>query len=107
MNETLFLVLLGIAFILVILFVPQLMVKRAIPKVIQAFRQNNAVGEKNAKTLEEVGLKPRGLLENMGRLRDYKPRALQFLMSINVIQMTEEGKFYISEEDIALTRWRF
>ena len=107
MNETLFLILLGIAFLLVMLFVPQLMTKRAIPKVIRAFRQNNAVGEKNARTLEEVGLKPKGLLETMGRLRDYKPRALQFLISINVIQVTEEGKFFLSEEDIAQTNWRF
>lgn len=106
MNEVLFLILLGIAFILVMLVVPQLMMKRAIPKVIQAFRQNNAVGEKHAKLLEEMGLKPKGLLESAGRLRDYKPRALQFLISINVIQATEDGKFYISEEDIALTRWR-
>ena len=106
MNEVLFLILLGIAFLLVMLFVPQLMMKRAIPKVIQAFRQNNAVGEKNAKFLEEMGLKPKSFLESAGRLRDYKPRALQFLIGINVIQITEEGKFYISEEDIALTRWR-
>ena len=106
MNETIFLILLGIAFLLVMLFIPQLMMKRAIPKVIQAFRQNNAVGAKNARALEELGLQPKGLLQTAGRLRDYKPRALQFLMSINVIQVTEEGKFYISEEDIALTRWR-
>ena len=106
MNETIFLILLGIAFLLVMLFVPQLMMKRSIPKVIQAFRQSNAVGAKNARTLEEVGLQPKGLLQTAGRLRDYKPRALQFLIGINVIQLTEEGKFYISEEDIALTRWR-
>ena len=105
MNEVLFLVLLGIAGILVMLFVPQLMMKRAIPKVIQAFRQNNAVGPKNARTLEELGLKPKGILESMGR-RDYKPRALQFLISVNIIQMTEEGKFYLSEEDIALSNLR-
>ena len=106
MNETIFLILLGIAFLLVMIFVPQLLMKRAIPKVIRAFRQSNAVGEKNAKALEELGLQPKGLLQTAGRLRDYKPRALQFLIGINVIQMTEEGKFYISEEDIALTRWR-
>ena len=106
MNEVLYFILLGIAFLLVMIFVPQLMMKRAIPKVIQAFRQDNAVGAKNARTLEELGLQPKGLLQTAGRLRDYKPRALQFLIGINVIQMTEEGKFYISEEDIALTRWR-
>ena len=70
-----------------------------------AFRQNNAVGPKNARTLEELGLKPKGILESMGR-RDYKPRALQFLISVNIIQMTEEGKFYLSEEDIALSNLR-
>ena len=106
MNETLFLILLGIAFILVIIFVPQLLIKRAIPKVIRAFRNNNAVGEKNARTLEELGLKPKGMLENMWRTRDYKPKALQFLISANIIQMTEDGKLYLSEEDLAQTNLR-
>ena len=106
MNETAFLILLGILFVLAMLFIPQMMMRRAIPKVIRIFQHNNAVGIKNAKALDELGLKPRGMLENLGRLRDYKPRALQLLISANIVHITEDGKFYLSEEDLAVTRWR-
>jgi hypothetical protein len=106
MSDTLFLVLMVVIFILVIVFLPQWLVLRAVPKVIRIFRQHNAVGIKNAKTIEELGLKPPTLFDRMYKLRDYKPRALQFLIGVNIIQMTEDGKLYLDEENLATTRWR-
>jgi hypothetical protein len=40
------------------------------------------------------------------RRRDYKPRALQLLISADIVQMTEDGKFYLDEESLSMTRWR-
>ena len=106
MNDTLMVILLIIVFVLVALVLPQFMVMRTAPKVIRIFRQNNAVGAKNAKPIEELGLKQRSMIENMLRRRDYKPRALQLLLSANIVQMTEDGKFYLDEESLAMTKWR-
>ena len=106
MNDTFIVIILIIVFIVVALVLPQFLVMRTIPKVIRIFRQNNAVGAKNAKPIEELGLKQRSVIENMLRRRDYKPRSLQLLINTNIVQMTEDGKLYLDEENLAMTRWR-
>ncbi len=106
MDDTLIVIVLVIVFIVVALVLPQFLVMRTVPKVIRIFRQNNAVGAKNAKPIEELGLKQRSVIENMLRRRDYKPRSLQLLINTNIVQMTEDGKLYLDEENLAMTRWR-
>lgn len=106
MGDTFFIILLVVIFILVLLVLPQFLVMRSVPKVIRIFRQTNAVGIKNAKTIDELGLKPQTIFDRILRLRDYKPRALQLLISTNIVQLTEDGKLYLDEENLAMTRWR-
>ena len=106
MNDTLMVIVLIIVFVLVALVLPQFLVMRTAPKVIRIFREKDAVGEKKAKAMEELGIKQRSMIENVLRRRDYKPRALQLLLSANVVQMTEDGKLYLDEENLSMTRWR-
>jgi hypothetical protein len=106
MSDWVLIVILIILFLLAILVLPQFMIARAVPKVIKIFRKGNAVGIKNAKAVEELGLQPKSIVDRMMRLRDYKPRALQLLIQLNIVQMTEDGKVYLSEEMLANTRWR-
>jgi hypothetical protein len=87
------------------LFVPTYMMKRAMPKVIEIFRKHNAVGILNAKTLDDLGLGRKALWKRMWGRRDYKPRALDFLVQTGIIQMTDEGKVYLSEMDLAKATW--
>ena len=98
MNEVLIIILLIIIAIVAMIVLPQWRVKRAVPQVIRIFREYNAIGIKNAKTIDELGLKPRSMLEQMLKRRDYKQYALQALMRAEIIQMTEDGKLYLSEE---------
>ncbi len=105
MNDWIIIAILILVFLAAMFIMPQLMIARAVPKVIKIFRKKDAVGIRNAKAVEELGLQSRGLIERMWRPRDYKPRALQFLIQVNVIQMTEEGKCYLSEEMLSKTRW--
>jgi len=106
MNDVLFIVLMVLLFIVVVLVVPQWMLTRNVPKVIRIFRQQNAVGEKNAKTIEELGLLPKSMFQRMFNRRDYKPQAFQFLLRTTVVEMTEEGKVYLNEETLMQTKWR-
>lgn len=87
------------------LFVPTWMMKRAMPKVIEIFRKNNAVGILNAKALDELGLGKKALWKRMWGRRDYKPRALDFMVQCQIIQVTEDGKFYLSDYDLAKATW--
>ncbi len=105
LYEILFWVGMAIAFILVVFFVPQWILVRNIPKVIRIFRKFNAINPKTALTVEELGLKPKPMLERMFRRRDHKPRALQFMLRTAMVEVTEDGKLYLDEEKISQTRW--
>ena len=100
MNSTVIIIALVVVALVAMIFIPQWRLKRAIPQVLRAFREANANSEKNAKTLDELGLKPRGMMEGMFRGRDYRQYAVQALMRAEIINMTEDGKMYLSEEKL-------
>jgi hypothetical protein len=98
-NSIIFLVLVFMA-LAGAFWIQSLLVKRAIPQVIRIFCRYNALGVNNSKTMKEMGLTPRGLIHRLTRLRDYKPYALQVLQQAGIVQMTEDGKFYLTEEKL-------
>ena len=106
MNTVVFILVLVVIFILGAFVLPQFLIRRAIRSVMRIFEQHNAIGVKGAKPIEELGLGPKPLLQRMFKARDYKPRALQLLMRSDIVQVTEDGKLYLSEESLTTTRWR-
>jgi hypothetical protein len=84
--------------------IPRWLMKRAARQVIKIFRQHNATDSKTARTIDELGLRPPGVLERMMRRRDYKPHALNALMQAGIVQVTEDGKLYLSEARLGETR---
>ena len=80
--------------------IPRFRMKRAVVQVIQIFRQHSALNEKNARTIDELGLRPRTMMEGMMKGRDFRPYALQALMKAEAILTTEEGKLYLSEDKL-------
>jgi hypothetical protein len=87
--------------LLAFFFIPRWLLRRAARQVIRIFREHNATESRNARTIDELGLAPPGMLERIGRRRDYKPHALRALMHMGVIQTTEDGKLYLSEARLA------
>lgn len=86
---------------------PRRRAKQAIPSIIQVFRDHNAVGLRNAKTIDELGFEfktPKSTIERMFRAPDYRLTVLQSLIKATVVQMTEEGKLYLSEENLAAAK---
>ncbi len=95
-----------IVFLLLLLFiVPQWRLKRAIRQVIRIFKEHYAVDIKTAKTVDELGLRPRSMMEGIFRGRDYKRYAISTLMKAEIIQMTEDGRLYLSEEKLIASRF--
>ena len=83
---------------------PRWRAKNAMPSIIQVLRDHNAVGLHNAKTIDEMGFEfktPKSTIGRMFRAPDYRLMALQSLIKATVVQMTEEGKLYLSEENTA------
>ncbi len=105
--NTILITILVFAVLLAAIFViPGWRLRRAIRQVIQIFRRHNATDAKNAKTDGELGLKPKPMLERMMSLRDYKPYALTVMVRAGVVQQTEEGKFYLSEDKLMASSLR-
>jgi hypothetical protein len=97
-------VLLIVFFIALLIALPFMMNKRAIRQVIKRFRDRQALDPSTAKTIDELGLTPPSFRERLMRFRDYKPAALNGLVRIGIVQVTEDGRFYLSEEKLGNTR---
>lgn len=86
--------------IIAVFFIPVLLTRRAILKVIKTFYQHNALGIHQAKTLLELGLVRPDLLQRMMRPRDYKQYALQILIKKGTIVRNADERLYLIEEKL-------
>lgn len=73
--------------------------KRGVLAVLRIFHEHNAVGEENARSFHELGLRPKTFADyfNPG-LRDYRQEGLQLLMANNIVRMTADNRLYLAEE---------
>ena len=79
---------------------PRIRIRRAVNQIVAIFERNNALDVRSAKTIGELGLRPRTFLEGIGRIRDFKPYALQALMDAGVIKQTDGGRLYLSQDKL-------
>ena len=103
-KSVIILVLMVVLFLVAIIAIPQWMVKRAMRQVIGLLREHNATSAENARALDELGFKPRGIMQNALRGRDYKPYAVDIMVRAQVIQITEDGRLYLSEEKLSSSK---
>ena len=100
MENIIFIALVVVLLLLALFIVPRWRVKRAAGQVIWIFREHNAVDVKNAKTIDELGLRPRGMMEGMFKGRDFKPYALSAMMKAEIVRGTEDGRLYLLEDKL-------
>ncbi len=98
MNSVIIIVLIIVLALLAMFVVPQWRLRRAIRQVIRIFREHSAIDIKNARTVDELGLRRRRMLEGMLKGRDYKQYAVSALMKAEIIQATEDGRLYLLED---------
>ena len=100
MNTVIMILVIGALLILAMFIIPRWRLKRAIRQVIRIFKEHNAIGIKNAKTVDELGVRSRGMLEGAFRGRDYKQYAIDALMRAEILLATEDGKLYLAEDKL-------
>ncbi len=100
MSNVILIVLIAVLVLAALLIIPQWRLRRAIRQVIRILREHNAIGAKNGRTIDELGLRPRSMMEGMFKGRDYKKYALSALMKAEIIQTTEDGKLYLAEDKL-------
>lgn len=99
MNEQLVIVLAVAALLLAFFVVKPWLVRRALPKVIRIFKEHNATSVKNAVRFEELGIRASDMFD-LRFLKDFKKDALDFLLKVDIVQMTEDGRFYLAEDKL-------
>jgi hypothetical protein len=82
------------------------LLRNAISSVLRIFRKNKAVDAQNAKTIDELGLRPKSLAQSVFRGTQYKTTALIVLKNAGVIETTQDGKLYLSEDNLSRSRYR-
>lgn len=71
--------------------------------MIKIFRRNSALDKKSAKSIDELGLRPRGFTERLMHTRDFKPYALEALVKAGIVKGTADGRLYLIEEQLAIS----
>jgi len=99
-NNIILVVLFFVALVVVGAIVSRWRMKRAMREVIRIFREQNATSSRNAKVIDELGLRPTGMLGGMFKGRDYKQYALSLLIKADIVQTTEDGKLHLSEDKL-------
>ena len=100
MNNLVLILLIVALGLLALFIIPQWRLKRAVRQVIRIFGEYNAIGIKNAKTIDKLGLRPQGMMDQMLKGRDYKQYALSTLIKSGIVQMTEDGRLYLVEDKL-------
>jgi hypothetical protein len=96
-----------VALLLVVMVaLPQILLRRAVPSLIRIFRERGAVGADNAKTPAELGIQQTTFTQTLFRGRDDKASALEALKEARVVQSTQDGKLYLSEDRLAASKWK-
>ncbi|MBI5440007.1 MAG: hypothetical protein HY900_02220 [Deltaproteobacteria bacterium] len=75
--------------------------KTAVTEVIQVFRQHHSSCSETPRTVDELGLKPRGLFDLRLGLRDYKPYALKAMIQSGVVRVRNDGSMCLAEEKLS------
>ena len=102
MNPTVLLILLIMVLAIFGFFVlPQIRLRRAVKQVVAIFERNDALDVRSAKTIDELRLRPRTFLQGLGRIRDFKPYALQILMDARIVCQTDGGRLYLLQDKLA------
>jgi hypothetical protein len=84
-----------------LIIIPRLLLKRAIRKVVARMRKQGATSIDTAKTLDGLGLRNKGPFGTMFQVRDYRPYAIRLLGQAQILQRTEDGRIFLSEETLA------
>jgi hypothetical protein len=106
MSDSTVLILLTVLVLVVVFVLPQILLRNAISSVLRIFRKNKAVDAQNAKTIDELGLRPKSLAQSVFRGTQYKTTALIVLKNAGVIETTQDGKLYLSEDNLSRSRYR-
>lgn len=80
--------------------IPAFMTKRAMGQVIRILKFSGTTTPEDAKTAAELRLTPPTFVEKFMKPRDYKPKALEMLISMDIVRFSSDNRIYLSEKNL-------
>jgi len=74
------------------------LIRRGFVGVARIFRTKDALSPDNAKTIQELGIRNLTPWERMYKFPDYKPFALQFYITKEIVKVKEDYRYYLSQK---------
>jgi hypothetical protein len=105
-NNVLVIILIVVVLIVWIIFGPNWLIYRAMKKVVKALKKRNSWDQASSSWAEQIGIKKEPLWSAMFKARDYRPRALQQLVQLEIIIQTPEGKYFLNRAKLEESRLR-
>jgi len=105
MDQNLSIILLAVLVIVIVFVLPQVFLRMAISSVIRTFRENRALSPESARSLDELGLRPKSMLKAVFSGMQYRGTALMVLRNAQIIELTEDRKLYLSEENLSRSKY--
>jgi hypothetical protein len=103
-NNVLVIIIAVLVLLAGIILVPNWLIFRAMKKVVSALKNRNSWNQVSASWAEQIGIKKEPLWNSMFKVRDYRPRALQQLIELQIIIQTPEGKFFLNKNKLDESR---
>ena len=97
-TEVLWLLGAGVLLLLSFFVIVPWRMRRAIPKLIKVFIERNATRPTNAITYNELGIK--SSMFGLGFMKDYKKESLDVLIKMEIVQLAEDGRLFLSEDKL-------
>lgn len=93
--------------VLYTVFLPRLLITSAVKNVIKTFIKQEAVSTQNAKTTEELDIKLQNsnMLDNLLKVKDYRPDALQILLDVDIVVKTDNDHFYLVKDKLQTSKF--
>ena len=88
------------------LFIPRIMARSSMKKVIKTMINNKAVDRQSALTAEQLGFKQGTAWENVFSMRDYRPQALSMLVDSELVVKIKDNRYFLSLEKLKLSKFK-
>lgn len=105
MDKNIILLILAFLLMVIVFVFPRLRMRKSFTTIIRHFRENNAVNPQHARRAEDLGINFESKTPSLLRTGDEESDAARLLFNAGIIQTTEDGSLYLSEEILSNSKY--
>lgn len=104
-DKNIVLLLMAFLLLVAVFVLPRLRMRKSFTTIIRQFRENNAVDPQHARRAEDLKIDFESRTPSLFQTGDEESDAARLLLNAGIIQRTEDGKLYLSEESLSNSQY--